>query len=147
MLRNEKVAKFINEQRKKMVDESVLTAKELLHILTNAAIGDETEIREVVVKRGEFQRNPDTDRMNLVYNEHVEQVEVPIKASDRLCARDMLVKYHKLFTDKKEIDYNTPVFINVGEWEDEEETQIRIEEVSSQYSDRPVFIDNVPLED
>lgn len=130
-----------------MVDESVLSAKELLHILTNAAIGDETDIREVVVKRGVFQRNPDTDRMNLVYNEHVEQAEVPIKANDRLRARDMLGKYHKLFTDKKEIDYNTPVFINVGEWDDEEETQNRIEEVSSQYSDRPVFIDNVPLED
>lgn len=42
LLRNEKVARFINEQRKKMVDESVLTANELLHILTNAAIGDET---------------------------------------------------------------------------------------------------------
>ena len=37
-----------------------------------------SEVREVVVKRGEFQRNPDTDRMNLVYNEHVEMVEVPI---------------------------------------------------------------------
>lgn len=130
-----------------MVDESGLTANELLHILTNVAIGDEIGIREVVVKRGEFQRNPDTDRMNLVYNEHVEQVEVPIKASDRLRDRDMLGKYHKLFTDKKEIDYNTPVFINVGEWEDEEETQNRIEEVSIQYSDRPLFIDNVPLED
>ncbi len=51
-----------------MVDESVLTANELLHILTNVAIGDETEIREAVVKRGEFQRNPDTDRINLVYD-------------------------------------------------------------------------------
>ena len=50
-------------------------------------VGDESEVREVVVKRGEFQRNPDTDRMNLVYNEHVEMVEVPIKPSDRLRAR------------------------------------------------------------
>ena len=31
---------------------------ELLHILSNAAVGDESEVREVVVKRGEFQRNP-----------------------------------------------------------------------------------------
>ena len=68
MLRNEKVGRFINEQRKKMVDESGLTANELLHILTNVAIGDEIGIREVVVKRGEFQRNPDTDRINLVYD-------------------------------------------------------------------------------
>ena len=96
-----KVAKYIEEQRKKVIDEGVLSANELLHILSNAAVGDESEVREVVVKRGEFQRNPDTDRMNLVYNEHVEMVEVPIKPSDRLRARDMLGKYHKLFIDKK----------------------------------------------
>ena len=41
--------------------------------------------------------------MNLVYNEHVEMVEVPIKPSDRLRARDMLGKHHKLFTDKKNL--------------------------------------------
>ena len=88
---------------------------ELLHILSNAAVGDESEVREVVVKRGEFQRNPDTDRMNLVYNEHVEMVEVPIKPSDRLRARDMLGKYHKLFTDKQELATDT-ILINIGEW-------------------------------
>ncbi len=131
-----------------MVDESVLTANELLHILINAAIGDETEIREVVVKRGEFQRNPDTDRMNLVYNEHVEQVEVPIKASDRLRARDMLGKYHKLFTDKKEVDFNTPVIIEISEWDgDEEEKEDRIDTISNEYPDRPLIINDVPLED
>ena len=54
--------------------------------------------------------------MNLVYNEHVEMVEVPIKPSDRLRARDMLGKYHKLFTDKKELSTDTPIFINIGEW-------------------------------
>ena len=83
------MAKYIEEQRKKVIDEGVLSANELLHILSNAAVGDESEVREVVVKRGE-ERNPDTDRMNLVYNEHVEMVEVPIKPSDRLRARDML---------------------------------------------------------
>ena len=83
-------------------------------------------MREVVVKRGEFQRNPDTDRMNLVYNEHVEMVEVPIKPSDRLRARDMLGKYHKLFTEKKEFTGDTPVIVNIGEWnEGDEEDQQR----------------------
>ena len=43
--------------------------------------------------------------MNLVYNEYVEMVEIPIKPSDRLRARDMLGKYHKLFTDKKRVIY------------------------------------------
>ena len=85
LLKNEKW--HIDEQRKRVIDEGVLSANELLHILSNAAVGDESEVREVVVKRGEFQRNPDTDKMNLVYNEHVEMVEIPIKPSDRLRAR------------------------------------------------------------
>ncbi|MEJ7164782.1 terminase small subunit [Staphylococcus capitis] len=148
LLKNKKVAKYIDEQRKRIIDEGVLSANELLHILSNAAVGDESEVREVVVKRGEFQRNPDTDRLNLVYNEHVEMVEVPIKPSDRLRARDMLGKYHKLFTEKKEFTGDTPVIINVGEWnEEDEETQKQIDDISNQYPDRPIFIDNVPEED
>ncbi|MDS3882511.1 terminase small subunit [Staphylococcus hominis] len=148
LLKNEKVAKYIDEQRKKVIDEGVLSANELLHILSNAAVGDESEVREVVVKRGEFQRNPDTDKMNLVYNEHVEMVEVPIKPSDRLRARDMLGKYHKLFTDKKELATDTPIFINIGEWDGEdEELENEVKKVTDEQPTRPVFIDDVPEED
>ncbi|MEJ7381147.1 terminase small subunit, partial [Staphylococcus epidermidis] len=93
---------------------------------------------EVVVKRGEFQRNPDTDRMNLVYNEHVEMVEVPIKPSDRLRARDMLGKYHKLFTEKKELTGDTPVIVNIGEWNegDEEDQQRELDKIKENYPNR-----------
>lgn len=149
LLKNKKVAKYIDEQRKRIIDEGVLSANELLHILSNAAVGDENEVREVVVKRGDFQRNPDTDRLNLVYNEHVEMVEVPIKPSDRLRARDMLGKYHKLFTEKKELSTDTPIFVNIGEWpEDEgEEKQKVIDELHKQHPNRTMFIDDVPEED
>ncbi|KXA38883.1 terminase small subunit [Staphylococcus lugdunensis] len=148
LLKHDKVAKYINEVRNKVIDEGILTANELLHLLSNAAVGDETEIREVVVKRGEFQKNPDTDRMNLVYNEHVELVEVPIKPSDRLRARDMLGKYHKLFTDKKELSYDTPVFINVGEWDgDEEDKQRALDKIKENHPNRTMIVDNIPLED
>lgn len=148
LLKNEKVAKYIDEQRKRIIDEGVLTTNELLHILSNAAVGDESEVREVVVKRGEFQRNPDTDKMNLVYNEHVEMVEVPIKPSDRLRARDMLGKYHKLFIEKKELSTDTPIFVNIGEWpEDEEEKRKALDELHEQHPNRTMIVNNVPLED
>ena len=149
LLKNEKVAKYIDEQRKKVIDEGVLSANELLHILSNAAVGDESEVREVVVKRGEFQRNPDTDKMNLVYNEHVEMVEVPIKPSDRLRARDMLGKYHKLFTDKKELSYETPVIVNIGEWPEDEEEEKRkvLDEIHEQHPNRTMIINDIPDED
>ena len=149
LLKNKKVAKYIDEQRKRIIDEGVLSANELLHILSNAAVGDESEVREVVVKRGEFQRNPDTDKMNLVYNEHVEMVEVPIKPSDRLRARDMLGKYHKLFTEKKELTGDTPVIVNIGEWNegDEEDQQRELDKIKENYPNRTMIVNNVPLED
>lgn len=112
LLRNEKVDEYIKSQQDKIMDDSILTAKELLHLLTNAAVGDETETKEVVVKRSSFERNPDTQRLNLVYNEHVELVEVPIKPSDRLKARDMLGKYHSLFTDKLDVSLVAPEFVD-----------------------------------
>ena len=76
----------------------------LFGVLTNAAVGDETDTKEVVVKRGEYKENPQSGKVQLVYNEHVELIEVPIKPSDRLKARDMLGKYHKLFIDKHDIN-------------------------------------------
>ncbi|UXT87380.1 terminase small subunit [Staphylococcus aureus] len=112
LLRNEKVDEYIKSQQDKIMDNSILTAKELLHLLTNAAVGDETETKEVVVKRSSFEKNPDTGRMNLVYNEHVELVEIPIKPSDRLKARDMLGKYHSLFTDKLDVSLVAPEFVD-----------------------------------
>ena len=105
-------------------------------------------MREVVVKRGEFQRNPDTDRMNLVYNEHVEMVEVPIKPSDRLRARDMLGKYHKLFIDKKELSTDTPIFINIGSGRKMRRRKRKaLDELHEQHPNRTMIINDLPLED
>lgn len=50
--------------------------------------------------------------MNLVYNEHAELVEVPIKASDRLKACDLLGRYHSIFTDKVDMNVVMPIFID-----------------------------------
>jgi len=75
-------------------------------------VGEETEVKEVVVKKSSFEKNPDTGHMNLVYNEHVELVEVPIKASDRLKACDLLGRYHSIFTDKVDMNVVMPIFID-----------------------------------
>lgn len=115
LLKKPPIKQYIQEQKDKIIDENVLNAKELLHVLTSAAVGDETETKEVVVKRGEYKENPQSGKVQLVYNEHVELIEAPIKPSNRLKARDMLGKYHKLFTDKHDINGNVPIFINIGE--------------------------------
>ncbi|MBM0847372.1 terminase small subunit [Staphylococcus epidermidis] len=115
LLRKEKVDEYIKIKKDEIMDDTILSAKELLYLLTQAAVGDETETKEAVVKKGTFERNPDSGRMNFVYNEHVETVDVPIKPSDCLKARDLLGRYHSLFTEKVDLNIATPVFIdNIG---------------------------------
>jgi phage terminase small subunit len=142
LLKNEKVAEYIKKQKEVLMDESVLTAKELLHVLKNAAIGYETETKEVVVKQGDFVENSDTGRKMLVYSERVEMVEVPIKASDRLKARDLLGKYHKIFTDKVDINASTPLFIDTvgSSFEERKEALKKIEE---KYPNSICIIDDI----
>ena len=133
---------YIYEDKNKVIDDDVLSVNEILHLLSNAAVGEETKLKEVVTKRGEYVKNPDTGKYNIRYNESVEMVEVPIKISGRLKARDLFGKYHTLFTDKYELTGDTPVIINVGEWDDETE-----EEMDKRYPNRTKIIDDVPLED
>lgn len=73
---------------------------------------------------------------------------MPIKPSDRLKARDMLGKYHKLFTDKHNVNRNLPIFTNIGEWDgDGEELNKTAKEVSNANPNHPVIVDDLPLED
>lgn len=42
---------------------------------------------------------------------HVELVEVPIKPRDHLKARDLLDKFHSLYTEKLDVNLATTTFI------------------------------------
>ncbi|MDU7695999.1 MAG: terminase small subunit, partial [Staphylococcus sp.] len=138
----DKVDEYIKSKKDEIMDDTILSAKELLYLLTQAAVGDETETKEAVVKKGTFERNPDSGRMNLVYNEHVETVKVPIKPSDRLKARDLLGRYHSLFTEKVDLNVATPVFIDsVGE--DDEKNERELEKLSEQYPNAEFHIDDI----
>ena len=142
LLRNEKVKDYIQSKKDEIIDDTILTAKETLYLLTKSAVGDETETKEVVVKKSSFERNPDTGRMNLVYNEHVETVEVPIKPSDRLKARDLLGRYHSIFTDKVDMNIATPVFIDsIGQ--DDAKNERDLKELEKQYPNTDFHIDDI----
>lgn len=142
LLRKDKVDEYIKSKKDEIMDDTILSAKELLYLLTQAAVGDETETKEAVVKKGTFERNPDSGRMNLVYNEHVETVEIPIKPSDRLKARDLLGRYHSLFTEKVDLNVATPVFIDSID-EDDEKNERDIENLSKQYPNAEFHIDDI----
>ncbi|HHA5719112.1 TPA: terminase small subunit [Staphylococcus aureus] len=142
LLRKEKVDEYIKSKKDEIMDDTILSAKEVLYLLTQAAVGDETETKEAVVKKGTFERNPDSGRMNLVYNEHVETVEVPIKPSDRMKARDLLGRYHSLFTEKVDLNVTTPIFIDSID-EDDEKNERDIENLSKQYPNAEFHTDDI----
>lgn len=112
LMHNENVAEYIKEQKDKIMDENILDAKELLYLLSRAATGEETESREMLVKTGDYVPNPDNDRHNIIYNERVEVVEVPIKISDRNKARELLGKYHKVWTENHHFTAEEVKFID-----------------------------------
>lgn len=108
-----------------------------------------TETKEIVIKRGEYKENPQNGKVQLVYNEYVQLVEGHTKPSDRLKARDMLGKYHKLFTERKNFTGDTPVIVNIGEQTegDEEDKQRTLDKIKENYPNRTRIVDNIPLED
>lgn len=65
LLRKDKVNKYIKSKKDEIMNDAILFAKEILCLLIQSAIGDETETKEIVIKRRSFEKNPETVRMIL----------------------------------------------------------------------------------
>ena len=91
MLRNVKVKNYIDEQLKKIEDESIANATEVMKYLTKVMRNELTE--EVVVVEGEGE-GCSAARI----------VKKDISAKDRNKAAELLGKRYRLFTEKIEVD-------------------------------------------
>ncbi|HAR6624870.1 TPA: terminase [Staphylococcus aureus] len=50
--------------------------------------------------------------------------------------------------DKHDINCNVPIFINIGEWDgDDEELDKAVKDVSNANHNHTVIVDDIPLED
>lgn len=96
MLRNVKVKNYIDEQLKKIEDESIADATEVMKYLTAVMRNELTE--EVVVVEGEGE-GCSSARI----------VKKDISAKDRNKAAELLGKRYRLFVDKIESDSNVNV--------------------------------------
>lgn len=106
LLRNAKVKNYIDEQLKKIEDESIADATEVMKYLTAVMRNELTE--EVVVVEGEGE-GCSSARI----------VKKDISAKDRNKAAELLGKRYRLFVDKVEADVNqTVVFTGEDELED-----------------------------
>ena len=96
LLRNAKVKNYIDEQLKKIEDESIADATEVMKYLTAVMRNEVTE--EVVVVEGEGE-GCSSARI----------VKKDISAKDRNKAAELLGKRYRLFVDKVEADVNANV--------------------------------------
>ena len=98
LLRNVKVKNYIDEQLKKIEDESIADATEVMKYLTKVMRNELTE--EVVVVEGEGE-GCSSARV----------VKKDMSAKDRNKAAELLGKRYRLFTDKVEVEGSVPVQI------------------------------------
>ena len=96
LLRNAKVKNYIDEQLKKIEDESIADATEVMKYLTRIMRNELTE--EVVVVEGEGEGCSSA-----------RTVKKDISAKDRNKAAELLGKRYRLFVDKIDIDANVNV--------------------------------------
>ncbi|MDO5375702.1 MAG: terminase small subunit [Staphylococcus rostri] len=113
LLNNTKVSDYIEGLRNAMMDESILTGKEVLYRLSQIAMGEIMERDYVISKKAEYIENENNpEKMQLVYNENVVAIEKPPKISDQNKALELLGKHHKLFTDVQDVTMNGAVVFN-----------------------------------
>ncbi|EMZ6985485.1 terminase small subunit [Staphylococcus pseudintermedius] len=112
MLKNVELLDYIKGVEQQLFDENIMSGKEVLYRLTKTARGEQTEVEAIVTKTGDYKENPDTGRMQLVYDEEVQLVSKPPKISDQNKALELLGKHHKLFTDVQNMNINGMVTFN-----------------------------------
>lgn len=100
------VKNYIDEKLKEMEEKRVMSATEVMQLLTSAARGELTEEVVVVESIGD-------------YTSEARVVKKQIGAKDRIKAAELLGKRYRLFTDKVEVTGVMPVMI-VGDDEIED---------------------------
>lgn len=91
LLTNVNVKSFLEEQLKKIEDESIADAAEVMKYLTKVLRGEEVE--EMIVVEGIGEGRSEARRMNKALNQ-----------KDRIKAAELLGKRYALFTDKVEAE-------------------------------------------
>lgn len=111
LVRNSKIREYIKGIEQELFDEQIMSGKEVLYRLTRTAKAENKEVEPMIVKTGNYKENPGTGKRQLVYDERVELVAREPKMSDQNKALELLGKYHKLWTEKQDINHKLPQLI------------------------------------
>lgn len=107
MLRNAKVAEYIEETLEKMQSERVADVQEVMEYLTSVMRRERKESVVVTLskERSEYIKGEDGKPRKQTVKEEIPQiVEIPAKLSDANKAAELLGKRYSLFTDKVDLN-------------------------------------------
>lgn len=114
LLRNTKVAEYVNEMIEKLQSERVADIQEVLEYLTSVMRREKKESVVVTLTKehSEYVADKTGKPKKHTTKEEVPQiVEIPAKLSDANKAAELLGKRYRLFTDKTEITGEIPIVI------------------------------------
>lgn len=122
LLRNTKVADYIEETLEKLHSERVADVQEVLEYLTSVMRREKKESVVVTLTQEVSEYVKDergTPRKRTKKVEVPQIVEIPAKLSDANKAAELLGKRYALFTDKLELDADMNLNINIDYGEDD----------------------------
>lgn len=99
LLKNTKVRDYINKQLQEIHNSKIADAKEIQEYFTTVLRGEMTE--SVVTPKGQV-------------------IEIPVNTRDKNKAAELLGKTKSMFTDKKQIDGDLDINIDIGDYNDED---------------------------
>lgn len=114
LLRNPKVAGFLDERLAEIKSEKIANQTEVMEYLTSVMRREHKENVVVTLTKEKSTYEPDmngTMRKNTTKEEYAEIVEIPAKLSDANKAAELLGKRYGIFREKMEIDGQIPVVI------------------------------------
>lgn len=99
LLKNTKVRDYIDKQLQEIHNSKIADAKEIQEYFTAVLRGEMTE--SVVTPKGQV-------------------IEIPVNTRDKNKAAELLGKTKSMFTDKKQIDGDLDINIDIGDYNDED---------------------------
>lgn len=99
LLKNTKVRDYIDKQLQEIHNSKIADAKEIQEYFTAVLRGKMTE--SVVTPKGQV-------------------IEIPVNTRDKNKAAELLGKTKSMFTDKKQIDGDLDINIDIGDYNDED---------------------------
>ncbi|EZY62132.1 hypothetical protein V061_02144 [Staphylococcus aureus R0353] len=151
----DKLVLYIIEEKDKL-EYYMKTAQARLNlfkdIIKNYSKNEQQDVMRYMLSSGKVKNERVIERLKVdIYKVESEKRQERQNKREELYRKEFdkhLDQVKKTFIDKHDINGNVPIFINIGEWDgDDEELDKTVKEISDANPNHTVIVDDIPLED